>query len=465
MSPNPVRFVSRADELAALEGWWERPDAGMCLVWGRRRVGKTLLLERFARGKRAVFHIARGAPARQELRALSRHVAAVAASGLRDLERRPFVDWEDALESLAALGSGEPLLVVLDEFPELVRGSPQLEGVLRATWDRLRGQTKLRVVLCGSAVRTMQAMIEQRAPLYGRFDLVLPVHPFKPHEAALMLEPLTPAERAVVWGIVGGVPLYLQWWDPAADVATNLRRLVCTPGGALLTEGELVLATEGTSSGLARLTLHAIATGHAQHSQIRDALGEPHQVARVVGALEALQLVERVVPVTEDPRRRGGRTTYRILDNFLAFWLGQVAPYRSEIERGLGDGIARVLLDGLDDHMGPRWEEAFRAHLRRLAASGALGDAVTRVGPFWTRSGDPVEIDAVVLAGRGHEAVLVGEAKWRRRVDGRLIARELAIKAQVLPKRSSNLRYAVCARQTVDDLGDGLAVTAADIFA
>ncbi|MGH8910345.1 MAG: ATP-binding protein [Egibacteraceae bacterium] len=457
-------FVNRDDELAALQTWWGRPRASMCLVWGRRRVGKTLLLERFALGKRAVFHIGRGAPVRAELRALSRQVAAVGDSGLRDLDRRPFVDWEDALEHLFALGGSEPLLLVLDEFPELVKSEAQLEGVLRAMWDRARSVTKLRIVVCGSAVRTMQAMAEQRSPLYGRFDLVLPVRPFRPHEAALMLAPLAPADRALVWGVCGGVPLYLSWWDTAADIRTNLRRLVCTPGGALLTEGELVLATEGTTSGLARLALHAIATGSTQHSEIRQALGDPGQVARVLGALEELGLVERIVPVTEDPRRRGGRTTYRILDNFLAFWLGLVAPYRSEIERGLGEGILSVLLQRLDDHMGPRWEEAFRGHLRRMAADGLLGEAVTRIGPFWTRSGAPVEIDAVALAGRSNEAVLVGEAKWRRTVNGRLLARELEVKARALPKRAPLLRIAIAAREAVTDPGDDLAITAADVF-
>ncbi len=455
-------FIGRAEELAALEAWWNAPAPRPAMVWGRRRVGKTALIERFAEGKRMVFHTSARRPEVDELRELSARIAPVAAGLQRDLRERPYERWEDLLDGLAELGRAEPLLLVLDEFPELIAMSPALPGILRAFLDRSRGSTLLRILICGSSVRVMEAIQDYREPLYGRFDESVLLHPFRPDEAGAMLPRLTPADRALVYGITGGMPQYLQWWRQELSVRENLRALACRPGALLLTEGERVLGTEIESGERPAAILYALAAGRTKYHEIQDAIrAEP---SRTLDRLITMRLVERLIPVTEDPNR-SKRRIYRIADNFLAFYLGILSHYRSEIDRGLGATIADALLNDLDDHMGLVYEEAFRGHLRRLAAQGRLGPAIVAVGPWWQHDGQD-QLDAVVLAkqGKTRRPVLVGESKWSRQVDAARIRRGLERKAAELADPDT-LRYAVCARQALINLDDDvLGITAADIF-
>jgi uncharacterized protein len=456
-------FVGRSEELAALEAWWASPAPRPALVWGRRRVGKTALIERFVEGKRAVFHTAARRPEVDELREMSLRIAPMAAGGLRDLVGRPYERWEDLFDGLAGLARDEPLLLIIDEFPELLPMSPALPAILRAFLDRSRGKTQLRILICGSSVRVMDAIQDYREPLYGRFDESILLHPFRPHEAAAMLSGLAPADRALVYGIVGGMPQYLRWWRQDRTIRQNLQSLACRPGALLLTEGERVLGTEIESGDLPAGILYALAAGRTRYQEIADAIrAEP---SRTLDRLIRMRLVDRQIPVTENPAR-SKRRIYRIADPFLSFYLGVLSHYRAEIDRGLGATIIDAVLSDLDDHMGLAYEEAFREHLRRLAVAGQLGAGVVAVGAWWNEGGQD-QIDALVLAKRGRTTtpVLAGESKWTKQVDAARIVRDLQRKSGALGA-ADELKFAVCARETVTNgAADVLAITAADIFA
>jgi len=420
------------------------------------------MLQHFATGRSAVFLTGANRGELGELAVLSDRVRAAVPGGLRDLTTRPYASWDDALEDLAARAAHEPVLLVLDEFPELVASSPHLPGTLRAFLDRSADHTKLRLLICGSAVRHMRALQEERAPLYGRFDLALQLQPFGPHEAALMLPELTPQDRALVYGVVGGMPMYLSWWDQGQPVMTNLRRLVCEPGARLLIEGDLVLRTD-LEGDYAMQILHAIASGRTQYGEIKDYVKSEPQ--RVLERLAELQLIERVMPVGDSERSK--RRSYRIIDPFIRFHLQTVSPFRAEIERGLGATILPVLRQALDDHMGGIWEEAFRNEIRRQATAGTLGteDSIVAVGAWWDNTGHN-EIDAVVLAGRSAVPVLAGEAKWARTANAAALVNDLRRKVeQGLKIDPDAVRYAVCARSSLTHVGpDVLALTADDLF-
>lgn len=455
------RFVNRVDELRTLNRWWESTHPNFALVWGRRRVGKTALIQRFAQDKRTVFHTGAGRPRADELRMLSRAMAATGLhDGSRDLSVSPFRDWDEVFEVVARIAADEPLLLVLDEFTELTATSPELPGILRAFWDRAHGRTGARILISGSAVRTLNAMIEEREPLFGRFDTIVHVHPFRPHEAALMLPGLAAEDRALVWGLLGGTPLYLSWWNQDQDIRSNVERLFTDPDARLLQEGRLLLTTEADATGVAGVVMRALGAGRTKYGEIQDAVGT--QPARSLDALVELRLIERQLPVTESGRSK--RARYAISDNFLRFWLKVLDPHLSAIERGLGPSITDTVMASLDDHMGPSWEEAFRAHLGLMATRGELRHPAVAIGPWWNANSS-VEIDAVALTGRARTPYLAGEAKWTRTVDGARLTSNLVRAATALPADTQDLEYALCARSEVTDAPSKvLTVTAEDIF-
>ena len=114
-------FVNRTRELAALTRWWEAENQA-AVVWGRRRVGKTALLQHYVQDKPVVFHTGADRGEVDELRLLAEHAAAALPGGLRDPSERPYTTWDDALDDLAARASERPTLLVLDEFPVTANG-------------------------------------------------------------------------------------------------------------------------------------------------------------------------------------------------------------------------------------------------------------------------------------------------------------------------------------------------------
>lgn len=458
----PADFLNRDAELRALDRACESSGAVLALVWGRRRTGKTRLLGRFIEGKRAVFYGATQQASPTELRGLAQATRdTLAPHGPDLLALGDFPDWEVALRYLADRARTERLVVVVDEFPYLVESEPSLPSIIQKFWDHQGRETRLFLVLCGSAEAVMEDLQRQRAPLFGRIDLRLQVHPFAYPEAALFVPRLSAADRALAYGILGGMPVYLQRWDDRTGTRANLQRLFADPASPLVEEGEFVLSSElPEASGYFRV-LHAIAAGERTYGAIKDFARM--DIQRQMDRLLAVGLVERVVPVTEDPARTK-RAIYRIADNFLSFWFRFVYRHRADIARGLGPRLVdRTVMPALADYMGEPWEEMCREFVRRESMLGRLPVELSRVGRWWNRDSS-VEIDIVGL--RGKEVALAGSVKWARSA-GRSELRALRRAVEALPDRADDVQLVLFAREEVQQLADGgiIGFTARDLYA
>jgi uncharacterized protein len=408
--PAADRFVNRDRDLAALEHWWLGQDRNALNLHGRRRVGKSWLFRRFAHGKRATVLVAeRLAPGAQ----LSRLAAQLEGA----LGVRPQIDdVSELFRLLYGLGAQEPHLVVLDEFPYLLAPGSRREAMLTAIQsvmedERDRSQTKL--VLCGSHVTQMQALMSEGAALRGRLT-TLRVDPLGFGEASGLIEDHGAQRRIERYAVAGGMARYL------AELGSGgpLDELICTrlldPNGALFNDPREVLEHELAQVATYFSILQELADGEKPLGEIAAALRMPAtNLPRPLDTLRDMAVIERRTPINAGAGEKSSR--YRISDPFLRFWFRFVFPYQEDLSAGLAprDLYDLEIEPALADHVAPVFETLCREWVRRNR-----GVKASRVGSWWgpaTRRGraqgrHTEEIDIVGL-GRGR-ATVIGECKW-----------------------------------------------------
>jgi AAA+ ATPase superfamily predicted ATPase len=413
-------FVGRERELATLDRMLDRVAAGgradrpgrAVLMRGRRRVGKSRLVEEFVEraGIPNLFFTASAQPNREADLAL--FTEAALASDLPD--SHVFADqsprsWDAALRLLAsALPDDRPSVVVLDEMPYLLSNDHGFEGTLQKLFDRELSRRPVLLVCIGSDLAMMEALNEYGRPFHQRAtEMVIP--PLNPADVATLLD-LAPADAFDAFLVTGGLPLILDEWPRGASLDSYLAEAVDDPTSALLVSAERALAAEFPVEAQARNVLAAIGSGERSFSLIGRAAGGLPQASltRALNLLTSKRLVEAAVPVSARPSRE---TRYVVADPYLRFWLTFLGPHMAEIERGRGDLVLRRVRSSWTSWRGRAIEPVIRESLRRLPDALPEGTAV--IGGYWTRTNDP-EIDIV---GADREPVAkritcVGSVKW-----------------------------------------------------
>jgi hypothetical protein len=383
------------------------------LIRGRRRVGKSRLVEEFVEraGLPYLFFTASAQPTVEA--DLAFFAAAAAASDLpaADLfrDQRPQT-WDAALQLLAqALPEDQPSIVVLDELPYLIEADAGFEGTLQKVFDRELARRPVLLLCVGSDLAMMEALNDYGRPFHQRAtEMVVP--PLNPADVADMLE-LSAADSFDAYLVSGGLPLVLDEWQTGATVGEYLADAVTDPVSALLVSGERALAAEFPAQAQARAVLGAIGSGERTYALIARAAGDmPHStLARALQLLVAKRLVEAITPLSTQPSKE---TRYVVADPHLRFWLAFLGPHAAEIDRGRGDLILARVRSSWTTWRGRAIEPVVRQALRRMPPARLPEDAAV-IGGYWTRTNDP-EVD-IVGADRGPIAkriTMVGSIKW-----------------------------------------------------
>ncbi|MGE4425876.1 MAG: ATP-binding protein [Solirubrobacteraceae bacterium] len=440
-----MEFLNRTDDLAALEDQWAADGGRFFIVWGRRRVGKTELLSRFATGRRALFFEATDTTERAQLRAFSSELAT--ASDNRLLHEQPVSTWAGALAAIEQFVTGqERTLVVLDEFQYLAQRQPELATLLNTWWRTTGRSLPLMLVIAGSEVSFFRDDV-LGGQMYGRRDGQLQVQPFDAPSAALFTPRYSAQDKVRTFAICGGMPYYLATFSDAVPVEENVLRNVLYRDGLLHEEAELLLRQELPDPRRYFGVLDAIAGGDNRNGTIASRTGlSSSEVRQTLAVLERLQLVEQLRPITASARSK--KTAYAIADGFLGFHFRFVEPYRSRL-RTREDArrhLEQTVLPALDRFVSkPAWERLCQAYVREHEP-----DAVA-VGAWWgtvrtePRRSEQREVD-VVAVDADRRVIALGSCKWTTAPMGFGEEQLLTALASAIPGVGADARRYFCSR-------------------
>lgn len=407
------RFIGRKRELATLERLYETDGFQMLVMYGRRRVGKSTLLQHFAAGKRCVYYMAIRSGAQRNLELLGECVIEALAP---DLHGARFGSYEELFVFLAKQCVEKRLLFVIDELPYLVEQEPALLSILQKAIDLSWSSGRMMLVLCGSSVSFMEnAVLSEKSPLYGRRSMQMCVQPFSYREAAAFVPSYTHEEQAICYGITGGIAKYLALFDDRRPLVENLMDVFFDPSGYLYEEPSNLLTQEFRNIATYSAVIEAVASGRTKLSEIADLTHlDASTVAHAAGNLIATGIVKKSFAITEERNKK--KIRYTLADHMFRFWYRFLPKGMAAVEAGHGAGYFDYAVRPLlSDYMGAVFEDMCRAYTLGQGLSGALGGMYTRVGAWWGTNParrEETDIDVVALDDVLHTALL-GECKYR----------------------------------------------------
>ncbi|OGO42816.1 MAG: hypothetical protein A2Z04_02085 [Chloroflexi bacterium RBG_16_57_9] len=417
-------FVNRQAELAFLTSLLERTQptaAQLVLLYGRRRVGKTMLLRHWAEST-SLPHTYWAAE--KEPPGLQRRKLFARVLGVETGQGATFETWADCWNAIAAVLADRRHILILDELPYAAEADPALLSSLQHAWDQQFKPSQVVIVLCGSHVHTMETLLARGSPLFGRFTGRWHLQPLPFVALREFLPDWSAEERVAAYAVVGGVPAYLEWLDPGRSLSDNVRDVLLAPGSMFVAEPAFLLYDEVREPRVHLAILKAIGTGNHTLADIANAtlVGTTH-LSAYLGRLQELRLVERRLPVTVPPSRRrvvrSGR--YHLSDPYFRFYFRFVAPHQDELAYR-PERVLPTIRAGLRAFVGQTaFEELSRLWVLEQGRADKLPFVPDEVGSHWSRR---VQVDVVAVNWR-KKAILLGECKWGTGAVGQETPREL----------------------------------------
>ena len=412
-----LTFTGRTFELNYLDNQYADSLGTLCVVYGRRRVGKTRLITHWLanRDVPGFYWLATDSSPGALLHSLS-------CALYEQIHNQPpadpgftYYDWDELFREMARLVSGndQKQVIILDEFTYAIDAYPDLPFKLQAAWDHQLKDKPIMLVLSGSHIGMMEeGVLAARSPLYGRATGLLKMTPLPFKDVRALFPGYDIAACIALYSVLGGVPYYLERIDPDLSVVDNIIEKVMGWSALVQDEPRVLLHDYFTQPGNYLSIIGQVAQSvHSQKEMAQNLDLEPGTVGHYLHTLVNLGLIRREVPATERQPERSRKSRYEVADPYLRFYYRFLEPQLAHIARGAYKAVWQTIERHWRAFVGTHtYEELCREWVYAAAETGRLPFLPQRVGSHWSAS---EQID-VVAVNWDEAIVLYGECKWKR---------------------------------------------------
>ena len=410
-------FYCRNEELRKLNKRYDAGNFECIVIYGRRRVGKTTIINEFCKGKPTVFFSALlEGTAKDNLKTLSRAIYTYNQPDATDAPE--YNSFDSALNEITRLAENERIVFVIDEYPYLAKSYPSISSRLQHLIDHTWKDSKLFLILCGSSMSFMEnQVLGYQSPLYGRRTGQFKIEPLTYKETAVFNPELDNVTNAFIYGVTGGIPHYINKLNVQGNFDNALLENFFDRSAYLFEEPANLLKQELREPAVYNSVITAIAEGASHMNEISTKTGiETGPCSKYLSVLINLGILKKETPMTE---KQGKKTIYSIADPFFRFWYRFVPNNMTPIASGRMEKIYyKAVKACLNDYMGLVFEKMCKDYL--LYYADELGFQIVDIGQWWGTDSvekKQVRIDLVGSTDNKNE-YLIGSCKFSNEAIG-----------------------------------------------
>lgn len=441
-------FIGREKEKAILQEFYDKEGTSLTVIYGRRRIGKSTLIAEFAKDKKTIFYTATKVGKQRNLELFSRQVVSFFMPKVDDIY---FNTTEAVFDFIDKNVGKDKVVIVIDELSYWAEADEALLSVLQKYIDTMWQDNNVKIILCGSSLSFMEnKVLSEKSPLFGRRDSQIKLGPFDFLDTAKFVPSYSNEDKAICYGITGGVAKYLALIDPSKSIDHNIIKLFFRTDGYLYDETRNLLTQEFSDVSIVNNIVEQIANGETTLNAISTKINEKETtVLYSLDKLIGVGLVERKTCITDEKNKK--KTQYVLNDNMFKFWYKFIPKAVSVIEMGEGElYYNKVVKPLLHSYMGSVFEEMCRYYTLKEGISSKFGCFLTSVGTWWgvekvrdyddksrTQSAD---IDVVGISEIDKKAI-VGECKFKNEKIDKCVYETLVRRARLIDPKYKITKY------------------------